>query len=55
MDDKVLLELAKSMKPANLAAVLAAMDSKRAESLTRMLASLAQPPQSLDELQKSEG
>lgn len=55
MDDKVLLELAKSMKPANLAAVMAAMDSKRAESLTRMLASLAQPPQSLDELQKSEG
>jgi flagellar motility protein MotE (MotC chaperone) len=55
MDDKVLLELAKSMKPANLAAVMAAMDSKRAESLTRMLASLAEPPQSIEELQKSEG
>jgi flagellar motility protein MotE (MotC chaperone) len=43
MEDGTLLDLAKSMKPATLAAVMASMDSKRAEQLTRMLAKLADP------------
>jgi flagellar motility protein MotE (MotC chaperone) len=44
MAEDTLLDLAKSMKPANLAAVMAAMEPKRAEALTRMLAKLAAPP-----------
>lgn len=44
MDDKVLLDLAKSMKPAVLAPVLASMEPKRAENLTRLLAALSQGP-----------
>jgi flagellar motility protein MotE (MotC chaperone) len=44
MDDKVLLDIAKSMKPANLASVMSLMAPKRAEALTRMLAQLATPP-----------
>jgi flagellar motility protein MotE (MotC chaperone) len=44
MDDKVLLDLAKGMKPANLASVMSLMAPKRAEALTRMLAQLATPP-----------
>lgn len=43
MEDGTLLDLAKSMKPATLAAVMSSMDSKRAEHLTRMLAKLADP------------
>ncbi|MEZ5937983.1 MAG: hypothetical protein R3C52_07160 [Hyphomonadaceae bacterium] len=50
MDGDVLLDLAKSMKPANLAAVMAAMDAKNAEALTRRLAALAQPPASVEAL-----
>ncbi len=45
MDDGVLLDLAKSMKPATLAAIMSSMTPKRAEGLTRMLADLAKPPQ----------
>jgi flagellar motility protein MotE (MotC chaperone) len=44
MEDGVLLDIAKAMKPATLAAVLAAMTPKRAEALTRMLADLSKPP-----------
>lgn len=44
MEDGVLLDIAKSMKPATLAAVMASMQTKRAEALTRMLADLAKPP-----------
>lgn len=44
MDDKVLVDLAKGMKPAVLAPILASMESKRAEALTRMLAALSQGP-----------
>jgi flagellar motility protein MotE (MotC chaperone) len=55
MDDKVLLDLAKSMKPATLAAVMASMDSKRAEALTRMLAALSEPPPSVDAVRKATG
>lgn len=44
MDDKVLVDLAKGMKPAVLAPILAAMEAKRAEALTRMLAALSQGP-----------
>lgn len=43
MDDKVLVDLAKSMKPATLAAIMSSMDTRRAEALTRMLAALAEP------------
>ncbi|OYW43077.1 MAG: hypothetical protein B7Z38_02810 [Rhodobacterales bacterium 12-64-8] len=43
MDDKVLLEIAKSMKSATLAAVMSAMTPKRAEALTRMLVELSKP------------
>lgn len=53
MDDKVLLDLAKSMKPANLASVMSLMAPKRAEALTRMLAQLADPPASAIELPKT--
>lgn len=44
MDDTVLLDLAKSMKPATLAAVMSSMQTKRAEALTRMLADLSKSP-----------
>lgn len=44
MEDGVLLDIAKAMKPATLAAVLSAMTPKRAEALTRMLADLSKPP-----------
>lgn len=44
MDDAVLIDIAKAMKPATLAAILAAMNPKRAEALTRMLADLSKPP-----------
>jgi len=44
MDDAVLLDLAKSMKPATLAAVMSSMQTKRAEALTRMLADLSKSP-----------
>lgn len=47
MDDSLLTDISKSMKSATLAAILSSMDSKRAESLTRMLADLAKPPVSL--------
>jgi len=53
MDDKVLLDLAKSMKPANLASVMSLMAPKRAEALTRMLAQLADPPANAIELPKT--
>lgn len=53
MDDKVLLDLSKSMKPANLAAVLSLMSPKRAEALTRMLAQLATLPAEPIELPKT--
>jgi flagellar motility protein MotE (MotC chaperone) len=43
--DGVLLDIAKSMKPANLAAVLSSMQTKRAEALTRMLADLSRTPE----------
>ncbi len=44
MEDGVLLDIAKAMKPATLAAVLSAMTPKRAEAVTRMLADLSKPP-----------
>lgn len=47
MDDAILVDLAKTMKPATLAAVMSSMESKRAEALTRMLADLSKPPASL--------
>jgi flagellar motility protein MotE (MotC chaperone) len=53
MDDKVLLDLAKSMKPANLASVMSLMAPKRAEALTRMLAQLASVPAEPVELPKT--
>ncbi len=53
MDDKILIDLAKGMKPANLAPVMQLMQPKRAETLTRLLAELAKPPTSIDALQKA--
>jgi flagellar motility protein MotE (MotC chaperone) len=55
MDDKVMIDLAKSMKPATLAAVMASMETKRAEALTRMLASLAATPPPVAAPQKTTG
>jgi flagellar motility protein MotE (MotC chaperone) len=53
MEDKLLVDIAKTMKPATLAAVMSTMEPKRAEALTRLLADLAKPPTSIDALQKS--
>ncbi len=47
MEDQLLTDIAKSMKPAMLAAVLSSMQPKRAEMLTRLLANLAKPPANL--------
>lgn len=44
MGDKLAVDLAKAMKPATLGAILAAMDVKKAEALTRALADLATTP-----------
>jgi flagellar motility protein MotE (MotC chaperone) len=44
MDDKLSVELAKAMKPGTLGAILAAMDVRKAEALTRALAELATTP-----------
>jgi flagellar motility protein MotE (MotC chaperone) len=51
MDDKLLMDLAKTMKPASLAAVMSLMQPKRAEALTRMLSDLAKPPTSIESLE----
>ncbi len=53
MEDEILLDIAKSMKSATLAAVMSSMTPKRAEALTKMLAGLAKPPASLDALTKT--
>ncbi|MDP3736678.1 MAG: hypothetical protein Q8R02_04765 [Hyphomonadaceae bacterium] len=53
MEDQILIDLAKSMKPANLASVMSLMQSKRAEALTQMLANLVKPPAGLDGLPKT--
>lgn len=53
MEDQLLVSIAKTMKPATLAAVMASMDAKRAETLTRLLADLAKPPANIDALQKT--
>jgi flagellar motility protein MotE (MotC chaperone) len=55
MDDKVLIDLAKSMKPATLAVIMQAMDAKRAQQLTKMLADLAQLPPNIEALKKTAG
>ena len=47
MDDPILVDLAKTMKPATLAAIMSSMKSARAQALTRMLADLAKPPASV--------
>lgn len=53
MEDEILLDIAKSMKSATLAAVMSSMTPKRAEALTKMLAGLAKPPSSIDALAKT--
>ncbi len=50
MEDGLLVDIAKSMKPGTLAAVLSTMQPKRAETLTRLLANLAKPPVTLPPL-----
>ena len=52
MEDPLLLDIAKTMKPATLAAVLSIMQPKRAEALTKLLAGLAKPPASIEALQQ---
>ena len=47
MEDDLLTDIAKSMKPATLSAVLSSMQPKRAEMVTRLLANLAKPPANL--------
>ncbi len=47
MDDTILVDLAKMMKPATLAAIMSSMKSARAQVLTRMLADLSKPPAGL--------
>lgn len=54
-DEVVLVDLAKSMKPAALAAVMASMDSKRAELVTKRLAALAEPQANLADLDPPAG
>lgn len=44
MDDSLSVDLAKAMKAATLGAILAAMETKKAEGLTRRLADLARTP-----------
>lgn len=53
MDDKILIDLAKGMKPANLAPIMQLMQPKRAETLTRMLSDLAKPPTNIDALERA--
>ncbi len=53
MNDKLLIDIAKTMKPATLAAVMSVMQPKRAEAVTQMLADLAKPPENLDQLTKT--
>ncbi len=53
MEDQLLVSIAKTMKPATLAAVMSSMQPKRAEALTRLLVDLARPPTSIDALQKA--
>jgi len=53
MDDKLLIDIAKGMKPASLAPIMQLMQAKRAETVTRMLADLAKPPADIDALQKT--
>lgn len=54
-DEAVLVDLAKSMKPASLAAVMASMSSKRAELVTKRLAALSDPPATLSEVDSPAG
>lgn len=53
MDSALLLDLAKGMKSANLAAVMSLMQPKKAEALTKQLADLAKPPAALGDLPAS--
>ena len=52
MEDPLLLDIAKTMKPATLAAVMSTMQPKRAEALTKMIAGLAKPPANIEALQQ---
>jgi flagellar motility protein MotE (MotC chaperone) len=52
MEDPLLLDIAKTMKPATLAAVMSTMQPKRAEALTKMIANLAKPPANIEALQQ---
>mgnify|MGYP003425818010 FL=1 len=52
MEDMLLLDIAKTMKPATLAAIMSTMQPKRAEALTKMIANLAKPPANIEALQQ---
>ena len=53
MEMTLLVDLAKGMKSASLAASMSLMQPKKAEALTRSLADLAKPPTGLDNLPPS--
>jgi flagellar motility protein MotE (MotC chaperone) len=53
MEMGLLVDLAKGMKSASLAAAMALMQPKKAEALTKSLADLAKPPPGLDNLPAS--
>jgi flagellar motility protein MotE (MotC chaperone) len=53
MEMGLLVDLAKGMKSASLAAAMSLMQPKKAEALTRSLADLAKPPAGLDNLPPS--
>ena len=55
LDDKVLLDVATRMKPANLAAVMGAMTPQRAREVTRMLAARAEIPETAEDLLSEAG
>ena len=52
LEDELMLRIAHRMKPANMAAVLAAMDRRRATVLTRLMAEKAELPETAAELRE---
>ena len=51
LDDGLMLELAHRMKPAPMAAILADMDQDRARTLTTLMATRSEPPETLADLE----
>lgn len=55
LNDDLMLSLADRMKPANMAAILAAMSPDRARTLTQMMAQKTLPPETVSELEARTG